>query len=118
MTKQITITLALATLFLLSSQALVRQPAAAMVSPAAVCRAEPRTDRAYQAGVRGGANVVKQAWAAVNDCSRLAEVRRVVDDNLSRLTAHKSSSLYVKCRYWGMTDGVEEEFARIENRCR
>jgi hypothetical protein len=105
-------------LFLLCGLAAEADPAQAMVSPAAVCRGETRTQQSYEAGQRAGANIVKQAWATVDDCRRVDELRRVVDDSLSRLTSSKNSTLFVKCRYWGLTDGVEEELARVESSCR
>lgn len=110
--------LTLSAFALLCGLAVAAEPATAMMSRAAACRSEPRNQRAYERGQESGASIVRQAWAALGGCRELGELRRVVDDNLSRLTRNKENSLYVKCRYWGLTDGVEEELARLESSCR
>jgi hypothetical protein len=83
----------------------------------AACFGDPRTQRAYQAGVRGGFNLVDRAWRTGNGCPDLPRIEAVVLDALSRLIVPPGASLYVRCRAIGLGDGAEKELQVLRSAC-
>lgn len=67
-----------------------------------ICKAQPRTARAYEMGVRSGESMIRQ-FAKAGDRTK---INRVLLSNIKRLTLNQNASDYVKCRYQGIVDGL------------
>jgi hypothetical protein len=90
-------------------------PAGAQELPAA-CSAT-RNAQAYQAGVLGGASLVRQAWAAIRDCDRIELLESVVQAGLRRSVPTSSPTPYLQCRFAGMVNGAMAETEGLFYQC-
>jgi hypothetical protein len=74
-----------------------------------------RNANAAEAGRVGGASLVLQAWATVNDCSQLSQFEQIIRDDEALLVCEGSA--YVVCRCLGMKQGMEDQLLNVEVAC-
>jgi hypothetical protein len=62
--------------------------------------------RAYRTGRLAGANIAQQSWASLNDCDRVEQYEDVVISALERYSPGGAPTLYTRCRFRGVVEGV------------